>query len=60
MNRSSRDQACLLLPAGRTSVPSVWINGECIGGCNDGNPGLLPLKESGRLESILREARALA
>lgn len=44
---------------GRTSVPSVWINGECIGGCNDGNPGLLPLKESGRLEGILREAGSL-
>lgn len=45
---------------GRTSVPSVWIQGECIGGCNDGSPGLLPLKESGRLESLLREAGSLS
>lgn len=27
----------------RTSVPSIFIAGEYIGGCNDGNPGLLPL-----------------
>ena len=27
----------------RTSVPSIFIGGEYIGGCNDGNPGLLPL-----------------
>lgn len=27
----------------RTSVPSIFIGAEYIGGCNDGNPGLLPL-----------------
>ena len=27
----------------RTSVPSIFIGGEYIGGCNDGNPGLMPL-----------------
>merc|ERR1711966_369434 len=27
---------------GRTSVPSIFVGGEYIGGCNDG-PGLLPL-----------------
>lgn len=31
--------------SGRTSVPSIWIGGECIGGLNDGMPGLVPLDE---------------
>ena len=39
---------------GRTSVPSIFINGEGIGGCNDGSPGLLPLVESGELDTRLR------
>ena len=38
----------------RTSVPSIFIDGECIGGCNDGNPGLIPLAESGELDERLR------
>ena len=29
----------------RTSVPSIFVNGQYIGGCNDGSPGLLPLLE---------------
>lgn len=33
----------------RTSVPCIFVNEECIGGCNDGTPGLLPLLESGEL-----------
>jgi glutaredoxin 3 len=36
----------------RTSVPSIFIGGDCIGGCNDG-PGLLPLAESGKLAELL-------
>jgi len=36
----------------RTSVPSIFINGKNIGGCNDG-PGLLTLAESGELNDIL-------
>ena len=43
---------------GRTSVPSVWVAGEYIGGLNDG-PGLLPLDEQGELEPKLRAAGAL-
>ena len=43
----------------RTSVPSIFIGGEYIGGCNDGSPGLLPLaKENGgaTLNAKLKDA----
>ena len=43
---------------GRTSVPSIWVAGDCIGGLNDG-PGLLPLATAGALEPKLRTAGAL-
>jgi glutaredoxin 3 len=39
----------------RTSVPSIFIKGRYIGGCNDGVPGLLPLMESGELEALLSQ-----
>ena len=45
---------------GRTSVPSVFIGGEYIGGMNDGSPGLGPLEAAGALEDKLRAAGALA
>jgi glutaredoxin 3 len=38
----------------RTSVPSIFIRGTYIGGCNDGSPGLLPLMESGQLDVLLK------
>jgi len=44
---------------GRTSVPSVWIAGEYVGGMNDG-PGLGPLDTNGKLEPMLRAAGAMA
>lgn len=43
---------------GRSSVPSVFIRGEHIGGCFDG-PGLVPLYQSGDLQKMLKRARAL-
>ena len=43
---------------GRSSVPSVFIKGEHVGGCYDG-PGLVPLYRSGELEKKLKRARAL-
>ena len=50
---------------GRSSIPSVWIAGEYVGGCNDGNPGVRPLIASGGLDAKLtacsrrvRDARA--
>ena len=44
---------------GRTSVPSVWLGGEYIGGLNDGCPGLVPLERSGALDARLRACGAL-
>ena len=43
---------------GRTSVPNIFISGEGIGGCNDG-PGLMTLKENGKLVPMLQAAGAL-
>lgn len=44
----------------RTSVPSIFIGGEYIGGCNDG-PGLLPLarEQPERFNSMLKKAGVL-
>lgn len=38
----------------RTSVPSIFVKSQCIGGCNDG-PGLLPLMESGDFDTMLTQ-----
>jgi len=38
---------------GRTSMPHIFINGESIGGLYEGSPGLVPLIESGKLESMV-------
>jgi len=43
---------------GRTSVPSIFVGGEYIGGCNDG-PGLLPLARNNDgedLNALLKKA----
>lgn len=53
-NAGNELRANLGRKTGRTSVPSIFIGGSCIGGCNDG-PGLLPLEESGDLDRMLRE-----
>ena len=49
---------------GRTSVPSVWMDGAYCGGLNDGlgeaSPGLVPLEERGELDARLRAAGAIA
>jgi len=37
----------------RTSMPSIWIGGEYIGGCNDGSPGLMPLIKNEELEATI-------
>ena len=39
----------------RTSVPSIFIGGFYIGGCNDG-PGLLPLARENKLDGLLEKA----
>lgn len=45
---------------GQTSAPQVFVGGEFVGGCNDGGMGgVLPLKKSGKLASMLSQAGAL-
>ena len=47
---------------GKSSVPSIWIGGEYIGGCDDGpsdsSPGLVPMAFRGTLQSKLEAAGA--
>ncbi|CAM9641179.1 unnamed protein product, partial [Heterosigma akashiwo] len=52
-NKGNAIRATLGRSTKRTSVPSIFIKGKCIGGCNDG-PGLLPLAESGELAELLK------
>jgi glutaredoxin 3 len=49
---------CLLQRTNRTSMPNIWIQGQPIGGCNDG-PGLLTLARKGELAPMLKAAGAL-
>jgi len=51
-------RAQLGVMTGRTSVPNIWIDGEGIGGCNDG-PGIMTLDREGKLDPILKAAGAL-
>lgn len=47
---------------GRTSVPAIWIDGEFIGGCNDGPEGyggLITMENNGRLNGLLKSAGVL-
>ncbi len=45
---------------GQTSVPQVFIGGEFVGGCNDGGMGgVVPLKNSGKLEELLIKSGSL-
>ena len=48
-NKGNEVRAVLGKITRRTSVPSIFIRGEPIGGLNDGMPGLMPLAESGEL-----------
>lgn len=52
-NTGNEIRAQLGRRTGRTSVPSIFVQGQFIGGCNDG-PGLLPLLENGQLEDMLK------
>ncbi|CAJ1436538.1 unnamed protein product [Effrenium voratum] len=44
---------------GRTSLPHIFIGGRSVGGLMDGDPGLVPLQESGELQDSLKQAGAL-
>ena len=52
-NKGNEIRASLGKMTKRTSVPAIFINGEEIGGLNDGMPGLMPLVESGELKKML-------
>jgi glutaredoxin 3 len=39
----------------RTSMPNIFVRGQCIGGCNDGYPGLLPLIQRGEFETYFAQ-----
>jgi glutaredoxin 3 len=51
-NQGNEIRAMLGKKTKRTSVPSIFVRGTYIGGCNDG-PGLMPLLASGELEKLL-------
>ena len=53
-NNGNQIRAILGRKTKRTSVPSIFIQGQYIGGCNDG-PGLLLLAESGELKKMLEK-----
>jgi len=52
-NKGNEIRATLGKITKRTSVPSIFINGQAIGGLNDGLPGLMPLAKSGQLKEML-------
>lgn len=54
-NSGNEIRAVLGRKTKRTSVPCIFIQGKCIGGCNDGSPGLFPLEASGELDRLLQE-----
>jgi glutaredoxin 3 len=54
-NKGNEIRAMLGEMTERTSVPSIFINGQGIGGLNDGMPGLMPLAKAGRLKSMIEK-----
>ena len=63
-NEGNLLRAALGRRVGRTSVPMIFINGQYIGGCEDGpsieSPGLIPLAMEGKLRPMLIEAGVLS
>lgn len=53
-NKGNEIRAVLGKMTKRTSVPSIFVRGKYIGGCNDG-PGLLPLMKSGEFDALLQQ-----
>merc|ERR1719327_2225160 len=52
-------RAELLERHGQSSLPHVFIGGKSIGGLYSGTPGLVELKEQGKLMTMLKDAGAL-
>eukprot|EP00928_Gymnodinium_smaydae_P069116 TRINITY_DN5249_c0_g1_i4.p1 TRINITY_DN5249_c0_g1~~TRINITY_DN5249_c0_g1_i4.p1 ORF type:complete len:152 (-),score=43.37 TRINITY_DN5249_c0_g1_i4:72-527(-) len=50
-------KSALIARTGKGSVPSVWIKGEYVGGCNDGTKpwhGVIPMLRSGKFQEMLK------
>merc|ERR1712007_217240 len=48
---------CLIARTGKGSVPSVWVKGTYVGGCNDGTEpwhGVVPMLKNGKLQEMLK------
>jgi glutaredoxin 3 len=54
-NQGNEIRASLGKMTKRTSVPNIFIRQSSIGGLNDGNPGLVPLFESGELLNRIKK-----
>jgi glutaredoxin 3 len=56
VERTPEMKAALLAKTGKASVPSAWVKGTYIGGCNDGPEdwmGVVPMVRSGKLDEML-------
>lgn len=56
--RSAQMANELLTKTGKSSVPSVWVKGSYIGGCNDGPQswmGVVPCIKSGKMMELLKD-----
>jgi len=62
-SEGNKKRAALGRLTGKSSVPSVWIGGKYVGGCDDGPsdsaPGLVKLAFMGKLKDLLEDAGAL-
>ncbi|KAL1525282.1 hypothetical protein AB1Y20_020145 [Prymnesium parvum] len=62
-DEGNKKRAALGRLTGKSSVPSIWIGGKYIGGCEDGPspeaPGLVPMAFAGTLLPALEAAGAL-
>jgi len=59
VERTPEMAAALLSKTGKASVPSAWVKGTYIGGCNDGPEdwmGVVPMVRSGKLSEMLSAA----
>lgn len=57
--KASCIRALLLERTGQSSLPHVFVDGKSVGGLYSGAPGLVPLKQAGELNKLLRDAGAL-
>eukprot|EP00968_Pinguiococcus_pyrenoidosus_P020672 scaffold2506_cov236-Pinguiococcus_pyrenoidosus.AAC.2 len=58
--QGSAIRALLGRSTGRTSMPSVWVGGQFVGGANDGGlGGVVTLDKSNELEPLLKKAGAM-